>query len=87
MTFRITNGSPKPTITWWYKDANSTEYAAIPDSSADFLRVEHIQLSAAGHYKCVARNTIGQTDKEVQIIVEGMFLRGNTMSCNKFKIF
>ncbi|XP_073954598.1 hemicentin-1-like isoform X2 [Choristoneura fumiferana] len=67
---RLSNGFPKPTITWWYMDANSTEYAAIPDSNADFLHLEHIQLTKAGHYKCVARNTVGHTDKDVQIIVE-----------------
>ncbi|XP_073954600.1 hemicentin-1-like [Choristoneura fumiferana] len=67
---RLSNGFPKPTITWWYMDANSTEYVAIPDSNADFLHLEHIQLTKAGHYKCVARNTVGHTDKDVQIIVE-----------------
>ncbi|KAI8440938.1 hypothetical protein MSG28_009235 [Choristoneura fumiferana] len=67
---RLSKGIPKPTMTWWYKDANSTEYTAIPDSNADVLHLDHIQLSKAGHYKCVAQNTVGQTEKDVQVIVE-----------------
>ena len=66
-------GSPAPTIEW-YVDGQRLEAedgeATFKDGKAVLL-LEDVMLEDSGSYKCVARNSLGQTETSCQVVVRG----------------
>uniref|UniRef100_A0A452F193 Hemicentin 2 n=1 Tax=Capra hircus TaxID=9925 RepID=A0A452F193_CAPHI len=64
------SGHPQPKVTW-FKDgrplASGDAHHVSPDGA--LLRVLQANLSSAGHYSCIAANTIGEKTKHFQLSV------------------
>uniref|UniRef100_A0A0K0E047 Hemicentin-1 n=1 Tax=Strongyloides stercoralis TaxID=6248 RepID=A0A0K0E047_STRER len=59
-------GFPKPEITWYFNNNKITDGKV--DSNGN-LTIENIKASQRGKYKCVARNEIGTSEKEIVLNV------------------
>lgn len=66
-------GHPQPKVTW-FKDgrplAGGDAHHISPDGA--ILRVLEANLSSAGHYSCIAANTVGEKTRHFQLSVLGM---------------
>ncbi|XP_046501009.1 muscle, skeletal receptor tyrosine-protein kinase isoform X2 [Equus quagga] len=67
-----TMGNPKPSVTWIKGDHALRENARIAVLESGSLRIHNVQKEDAGHYRCVAKNSLGTAySKLVKLEVEG----------------
>uniref|UniRef100_A0A9L0JMQ8 receptor protein-tyrosine kinase n=1 Tax=Equus asinus TaxID=9793 RepID=A0A9L0JMQ8_EQUAS len=66
-----TMGNPKPSVTWIKGDHALRENARIAVLESGSLRIHNVQKEDAGHYRCVAKNSLGTAySKLVKLEVE-----------------
>ncbi|XP_078007854.1 muscle, skeletal receptor tyrosine protein kinase-like [Phascolarctos cinereus] len=69
-----TMGNPKPSVSWIKGDTILRENARIAILESGSLRIHNVQREDAGHYRCVAKNSLGTAySKLVMLEVEGEF--------------
>ncbi|XP_058380715.1 muscle, skeletal receptor tyrosine-protein kinase isoform X1 [Diceros bicornis minor] len=66
-----TMGNPKPSVSWIKGDNALRENARIAVLESGSLRIHNVQKEDAGHYRCVAKNSLGTAySKLVKLEVE-----------------
>ncbi|KAM6169148.1 muscle, skeletal receptor tyrosine-protein kinase isoform 5-T5 [Rhynchocyon petersi] len=66
-----TMGNPKPSVSWIKGDTALKENSRIAVLESGSLRIHNVQKEDAGHYRCVARNSLGTAySKLVKLEVE-----------------
>uniref|UniRef100_A0A4X2KPK4 receptor protein-tyrosine kinase n=1 Tax=Vombatus ursinus TaxID=29139 RepID=A0A4X2KPK4_VOMUR len=66
-----TMGNPKPSVSWIKGDTILRENARIAILESGSLRIHNVQREDAGHYRCVAKNSLGTAySKLVMLEVE-----------------
>ncbi|XP_004711011.1 muscle, skeletal receptor tyrosine-protein kinase isoform X2 [Echinops telfairi] len=66
-----TMGNPKPSVSWIKGDTALRENARIAVLESGSLRIHNVQKEDAGHYRCVAKNSLGTAySKLVKLEVE-----------------
>ncbi|KAG8508560.1 Muscle, skeletal receptor tyrosine protein kinase, partial [Galemys pyrenaicus] len=67
-----TMGNPKPSVSWIKGDSALRENSRIAVLESGSLRIHNVQKEDAGHYRCVAKNSLGTAySKLVKLEVEG----------------
>ncbi|XP_070286190.1 muscle, skeletal receptor tyrosine-protein kinase isoform X5 [Myotis yumanensis] len=66
-----TMGNPKPSVSWIKGDSALRENSRIAVLESGSLRIHNVQKEDAGHYRCVAKNSLGTAySKLVKLEVE-----------------
>ncbi|XP_004397046.1 PREDICTED: muscle, skeletal receptor tyrosine-protein kinase isoform X4 [Odobenus rosmarus divergens] len=66
-----TMGNPKPSVSWIKGDGALRENSRIAVLESGSLRIHNVQKEDAGHYRCVAKNSLGTAySKLVKLEVE-----------------
>ncbi|XP_006886992.1 PREDICTED: muscle, skeletal receptor tyrosine-protein kinase isoform X1 [Elephantulus edwardii] len=66
-----TMGNPKPSVSWIKGDTALKENSRIAVLESGSLRIHNVQKEDAGHYRCVAKNSLGTAySKLVKLEVE-----------------
>ncbi|XP_024897035.1 muscle, skeletal receptor tyrosine-protein kinase isoform X1 [Pteropus alecto] len=66
-----TMGNPKPSVSWIKGDSTLRENSRIAVLESGSLRIHNVQKEDAGHYRCVAKNSLGTAySKLVKLEVE-----------------
>ncbi|XP_049640537.1 muscle, skeletal receptor tyrosine-protein kinase isoform X2 [Suncus etruscus] len=66
-----TMGNPKPSVSWIKGDSALRENSRIAILESGSLRIHNVQKEDAGHYRCVAKNSLGTAySKVVKLEVE-----------------
>ncbi|XP_036891933.1 muscle, skeletal receptor tyrosine-protein kinase [Sturnira hondurensis] len=66
-----TMGNPKPSVSWIKGDSALRENSRIAVLGSGSLRIHNVQKEDAGHYRCVAKNSLGTAySKLVKLEVE-----------------
>ncbi|XP_037653507.1 muscle, skeletal receptor tyrosine-protein kinase isoform X4 [Choloepus didactylus] len=66
-----TMGNPKPSVSWIKGDTALRENSRIAVLESGSLRIHNVQKEDAGHYRCVAKNSLGTAySKLVKLEVE-----------------
>ncbi|XP_076997788.1 muscle, skeletal receptor tyrosine-protein kinase isoform X2 [Tamandua tetradactyla] len=66
-----TMGNPKPSVSWIKGDTSLRENSRIAVLESGSLRIHNVQKEDAGHYRCVAKNSLGTAySKLVKLEVE-----------------
>nr|XP_010586059.1 muscle, skeletal receptor tyrosine-protein kinase isoform X1 [Loxodonta africana] len=66
-----TMGNPKPSVSWIKGDAALRENSRIAVLESGSLRIHNVQKEDAGHYRCLAKNSLGTAySKLVKLEVE-----------------
>nr|KAF6331951.1 muscle associated receptor tyrosine kinase [Pipistrellus kuhlii] len=66
-----TMGNPKPSVSWIKGDSVLRENSRIAVLESGSLRIHNVQKEDAGHYRCVAKNSLGTAySKLVKLEVE-----------------
>ncbi|XP_046501169.1 muscle, skeletal receptor tyrosine-protein kinase isoform X4 [Equus quagga] len=74
-----TMGNPKPSVTWIKGDHALRENARIAVLESGSLRIHNVQKEDAGHYRCVAKNSLGTAySKLVKLEVEALNMTNAT---------
>lgn len=70
-----TMGNPKPSVSWIKGDRALRENSRTAVLESGSLRIHNVQKEDAGHYRCVAKNSLGTAySKLVKLEVEGKVL-------------
>ncbi|XP_004600354.1 muscle, skeletal receptor tyrosine-protein kinase isoform X5 [Sorex araneus] len=66
-----TMGNPKPSVSWIKGESTLRENSRIAVLESGSLRIHNVQKEDAGHYRCVAKNSLGTAySKVVKLEVE-----------------
>ncbi|EPY85845.1 muscle, skeletal receptor tyrosine-protein kinase isoform 1 [Camelus ferus] len=77
-----TMGNPKPSVSWIKEDSALRENPRTAVLESGSLRIHNVQKEDAGHYRCVAKNSLGTAySKLVKLEVEGKELRSFPLRC------
>ncbi|XP_034871977.1 muscle, skeletal receptor tyrosine-protein kinase isoform X2 [Mirounga leonina] len=74
-----TMGNPKPSVSWIKGDGALRENSRIAVLESGSLRIHNVQKEDAGHYRCVAKNSLGTAySKLVKLEVEALNMTNAT---------
>ncbi|XP_034520139.1 muscle, skeletal receptor tyrosine-protein kinase isoform X2 [Ailuropoda melanoleuca] len=74
-----TMGNPKPSVSWIKGDSALRENSRIAVLESGSLRIHNVQKEDAGHYRCVAKNSLGTAySKLVKLEVEALNMTNAT---------
>ncbi|XP_074052220.1 muscle, skeletal receptor tyrosine-protein kinase-like [Macrotis lagotis] len=74
-----TMGNPKPSVSWIKGDTILRENTRIAILESGSLRIHNVQREDAGHYRCVAKNSLGTAySKLVMLEVEALNMTNAT---------
>lgn len=65
------DGNPEPSVSW--SKRRGTQLISA-DNKDNKLKITNATYNNSGIYVCTATNILGQVEKEVKLIVEGMML-------------
>lgn len=68
-------GHPNPTIIWFFEGAEVTKENAVEIQLDGSIFISLVQLRHTGHYRLLARNTIGIIEKSFNLFVKLRELR------------
>ncbi|KAM9093731.1 muscle, skeletal receptor tyrosine-protein kinase isoform 4-T4 [Sarcophilus harrisii] len=70
-----TMGNPKPSVSWIKGDTILRENARIAILESGSLRIHNVQREDAGHYRCVAKNSLGTAYSKLVMLEVEVFAR------------
>ncbi|KAJ6669467.1 hypothetical protein lerEdw1_000015 [Lerista edwardsae] len=70
-----TMGNPKPSVTWIKGENAIKENARIAVLESGSLRIHNVQREDAGHYRCIAKNSLGMAYSKSVILEVEVFAR------------
>ncbi|XP_032334051.1 muscle, skeletal receptor tyrosine-protein kinase isoform X2 [Camelus ferus] len=74
-----TMGNPKPSVSWIKEDSALRENPRTAVLESGSLRIHNVQKEDAGHYRCVAKNSLGTAySKLVKLEVEALNMTNAT---------
>ena len=65
------DGNPEPSVSWRKISGEDKENTGDEHST---LQIKNATYNDSGKYVCIARNVLGQDQKEVELLVEGKLL-------------
>ena len=68
-------GHPKPTITWFFEGHEMTKEHSVEVQQDGSIFISLVQLKHTGHYKLLAKNTIGSIERSFNLFVKLRELR------------
>ncbi|XP_056662192.1 muscle, skeletal receptor tyrosine-protein kinase isoform X2 [Monodelphis domestica] len=70
-----TMGNPKPSVSWIKGDTILRENTRIAILESGSLRIHNVQREDAGHYRCVAKNSLGTAYSKLVMLEVEVFAR------------